>query len=52
MPEEPTGELLGQWKDELDGHKIVGTFVSLGPKEYSYQSTDPKKDSPTMFFFS
>ncbi len=31
------GDLLGEWTDELEGAKMVGTFVSGGPKNYSYE---------------
>lgn len=31
-----TGDNLGEWTDELDGGKLVGTFASSGPKSYSY----------------
>lgn len=31
------GDLLGDWTDELEGDKMVGTFVSGGPKNYSYE---------------
>ena len=37
------GDLLGEWTDELDGCKMVGTFVSGGPKNYSYETEDYKK---------
>tara|TARA_R110000822_G_scaffold5233_3_gene22485 strand:- start:441 stop:4481 length:4041 start_codon:yes stop_codon:yes gene_type:complete len=31
------GDNLGDWTDELEGYKMVGTFCSGGPKNYSYQ---------------
>ena len=31
------GDLLGEWTDELEGKRMVGTFVSGGPKNYSYE---------------
>lgn len=31
------GDYLGEPTDELDGKKMVGTFVSGGPKNYSYE---------------
>jgi hypothetical protein len=31
------GDYLGEWTDELDGNKMVGSFVSGGPKNYSYE---------------
>ena len=34
------GDLLGDWTDELEGVKMVGTFVSGGPKNYSYETND------------
>ena len=36
------GDYLGDWTDELDGHKMIGTFVSGGPKNYSYETADGK----------
>jgi hypothetical protein len=34
------GDLLGDWTDELEGVKMCGTFVSGGPKNYSYETDD------------
>tara|TARA_R110000824_G_scaffold2946_2_gene13443 strand:- start:82 stop:3975 length:3894 start_codon:yes stop_codon:yes gene_type:complete len=34
------GDLLGDWTDELEGSKMIGTFVGLAPKNYSYQTDD------------
>ena len=34
------GDYLGDWTDELDGVKMDGTFVSGGPKNYSYTTDD------------
>ena len=31
------GQHLGEWTDELDGGKMVGTFYSSGPKSYAYK---------------
>ena len=31
------GDYLGEWTDELEGDRMVGAFVSGGPKNYSYQ---------------
>ena len=31
---------LGEWTDELDGKKMIGTFISGGPKNYSYETDD------------
>ena len=31
------GDYLGDWTDELDGWTMKGTFVSGGPKNYSYE---------------
>ena len=31
------GDYLGEWTDELDGARMVGAFVSGGPKNYSYE---------------
>jgi len=36
------GDLLGEWTDELEGDKMVGTFVSGGPKNYSYELLTPE----------
>tara|TARA_R100000951_G_scaffold115995_1_gene126051 strand:- start:3166 stop:6990 length:3825 start_codon:yes stop_codon:yes gene_type:complete len=36
------GDLLGDWTDELEGKKMIGTFVSGGPKNYSYETDDGK----------
>ena len=36
------GDLLGDWTDELEGVKMCGTFVSGGPKNYSYETDDGK----------
>ena len=37
------GDYLGEPTDELDGKKMVGTFVSGGPKNYSYELNYTKK---------
>ena len=34
------GDNLGEWTDELEGRKMIGTFVSGGPKNYSYETDD------------
>ena len=34
------GDLLGEWTDECEGNEIVGTFVTTGPKAYSYITND------------
>ena len=34
------GDYLGDWTDELEGRKMIGTFVSGGPKNYSYETDD------------
>ena len=34
------GDLLGDWTDELEGEKMIKTFVSGGPKNYSYETDD------------
>ena len=34
------GDLLGEWTDECEGNEIVGTFVTTGPKAYSYMTND------------
>jgi hypothetical protein len=39
------GDYLGEWTDELDGKKMVGSFVSGGPKNYSYELITPKGDT-------
>ena len=31
------GDLLGEWTDELEGWTMKGTFISGGPKNYSYE---------------
>jgi hypothetical protein len=36
------GDLLGEWTDELEGDKMVGKFVSGGPKNYSYELLTPE----------
>jgi len=36
----PLGDYLGDWTDELEGCKMVGTFISGGPKNYSYETDD------------
>ena len=36
----PIGDNLGEWTDELEGKKMIGTFVSGGPKNYSYETDD------------
>tara|TARA_Y100001937_G_C7134106_1_gene339043 strand:- start:1554 stop:5369 length:3816 start_codon:yes stop_codon:yes gene_type:complete len=36
------GDLLGEWTDELEGQIMVNTFVSGGPKNYSYETDDKK----------
>lgn len=38
------GDLLGEWTDELEGYKMVGTFCSGGPKNYSYKKEKENKD--------
>ena len=51
-PQDPTckrklqnGDLLGEWTDELEGKKMIGTFVSGGPKNYSYECIKGGKKS-------
>lgn len=39
------GDLLGEWTDELEGKKMIGTFVSGGPKNYSYETIKDGKTS-------
>ena len=39
------GDLLGEWTDELEGDKMVGTFCSGGPKNYSYELLTPKGET-------
>ena len=34
------GDYLGDWTDELKGCVMVGTFISGGPKNYSYETED------------
>ena len=36
----PLGDNLGEWTDELEGKKMIGTFISGGPKNYSYETDD------------
>tara|TARA_R110000824_G_scaffold42118_1_gene124483 strand:+ start:212 stop:655 length:444 start_codon:yes stop_codon:yes gene_type:complete len=43
------GDLLGDWTDELDGNKMIGTFVSGGPKNYSYETEDFAKKTTEDF---
>ena len=38
--EVPTGNMLGEWEDELDGKDMVNTWTSGGPKNYAYQLSD------------
>jgi len=38
--EVPTGDMLGEWVDELDGHDMINTWTSGGPKNYAYQLSD------------
>ena len=37
------GDLLGEWTDELEGKVMCGTFVSGGPKNYSYMCKNGDK---------
>tara|TARA_R110002051_G_scaffold169520_2_gene240134 strand:- start:762 stop:4772 length:4011 start_codon:yes stop_codon:yes gene_type:complete len=37
------GDNLGDWTDELGGKKMVGSFVSGGPKNYSYELSEMVK---------
>ena len=37
QPSIPTGDFLGEWKDELDGD-IITEFVSGGAKNYAYET--------------
>ena len=42
------GDLLGDWTNELENNeKIVGTFLSGGPKNYSYELECKDKDGKT-----
>ena len=34
------GDYLGDWTDELEGKEMINTFVSGGPKNYSYETDD------------
>ena len=34
------GDCLGDWTDELEGSNMIGTFISGGPKNYSYETDD------------
>ena len=34
------GDCLGDWTDELEGSVMIGTFISGGPKNYSYETDD------------
>ena len=34
------GDGLGDWTDELEGAVMCGTFISGGPKNYSYETDD------------
>lgn len=40
------GDYCGEWTDELEGYIMTGTFVSGGPKNYSYEKT---KDGITKY---
>ena len=41
LPKVPTGDYLGDLKDELDGD-VIKEFVSGGPKNYAYQTVRDK----------
>ena len=38
--EVPTGNMLGEWEDELHGEHMVNVWTSGGPKCYAYQLSD------------
>ncbi len=38
--EVPTGDMLGEWVDELDGQDMIKIWTSGGPKNYAYQLSD------------
>tara|TARA_R110000737_G_scaffold9316_2_gene25072 strand:+ start:99 stop:4193 length:4095 start_codon:yes stop_codon:yes gene_type:complete len=40
------GDFLGDWTDEIEGAKMVGVFVSGGPKNYSYETLAFKDNKP------
>ena len=35
--------MLGEWEDELDGHHMVNTWTSGGPKHYAYELSNRSK---------
>jgi len=37
------GDCLGEWTDELEGWTMKGTFISGGPKNYSYEKHKDNK---------
>ena len=42
------GDLLGDWTNELENNeKMVGTFLSGGPKNYSYELEETDKEGKT-----
>ena len=49
LPKVPTGDFLGDLKDELNGDHII-EFVSGGPKNYAYQTADDKTECKVRGF--
>jgi len=44
------GDTLGDWTDELEGSKMINTFISGGPKNYSYETDDGKSHTKIKGF--
>ena len=49
LPKVPTGDFLGDLKDELNGDHIV-EFVSGGPKNYAYHTAEKKTECKVRGF--
>lgn len=45
------GDNLGEWTDELEGGKMKGTFISGGPKNYSYEKHKTDKHGKTKITY-
>ena len=44
LPDIPYGEMLGQWKNELEDGDYALEFVSAGPKNYGYRTFQGKTE--------
>ena len=49
LPKVPTGDFLGDLKDELEGD-VIKEFVSGGPKNYAYQTAGDKTECKVRGF--